>query len=105
MRRVAVDFEKAHQTVDQVVNGRRKIRTVVSPAPLIQKETVALVFFQRGGIEYAQHLVVDPNRFHLVDRLSRRSPVEGVNVLQNGENICAGHEAMQLAGQVTRSEV
>src|SRR5579863_9157572 len=41
MRRIAVDLEKTGEAIDQVINGRSKVRTVVAAAPLIEEEAIA----------------------------------------------------------------
>ena len=105
VRRVAVDLEEAGQAVDQVVDGGREVGTVVAAAPLIEKQAVALVFFQRRGIEDAEDVVVDADGFDFVGALSGGAPVERVDILQHGEDSCFGHLLLQNSRQMSGSEM
>ena len=87
VRRVAVDFEKAQQAVDQVVDRGREVGTfLLGASPAAQVQTVVLVFLQRRGIENADHVIVHAHGFHPLMPLAGGAPVERVHILQDGEH-------------------
>src|ERR1700684_4338934 len=86
VRRVLGNAENTHHAVDQVVERWPEVgRATVISSPAIKAEPVVLVFFQRGGVENAQNLVTDFNRFDMVAGFSGSEPVESVDILQNGK--------------------
>ena len=105
VRRIAVDFEEAGQAVNQVINRRSKVRAGVAASPLIQTQTIAFVFFQRGGVEHAQHIVVDAYGFDFVYSLACGAPVKRVHILQYGKYFDAGHLVAQRLRQVPWGEI
>ena len=87
VRRIAVDVEEAQQAVDQVVDGGREVGTfLLGASPAAEVKTIVLVFFQRRGIEYADHIIADAHRFHPFMPFARGAPVERIHVLQNGDD-------------------
>ena len=105
VRGIAVDFEKVGQAVDQVIDGRREIGAAVAAAPLIEKQAVAFILLERGGVEDAQHIVVDAHGVDFVDALARGAPVKRVDILQHGEDSGSGQLLVQTRGQMSGSEV
>src|SRR5712671_5908110 len=86
VRRITVDLEKSSEAIDQVVDGWREIGTRIAAAPLVEAQAVALIFFERRGIEDTDHILVNAYGINLVDSFASSSPIERINILQDSEN-------------------
>src|SRR5664279_4973489 len=106
MRRVLIDTEKAHQSVNQVVESGRKVGSaVIVAAPAIQAQAIVFVFFERRGVEYAENIFANLNRLDVVVRFARGAPVERIDILQNSEKGLVGQALLEQSGQMLGREV
>src|SRR5713226_5589968 len=108
VRRVLVDAEKTDHPVDQVVEGGAEVgcvAIVIAASPAVKAEAIVLVFFERRRVEHAQNIFADFDSFDAVAGFSGGAPVEGVDVLQNGEHGFRGKLLLEQGGQVLGREV
>ena len=82
---------------------------VIAASPAVEPEAVGLVFFQRRGVEDAENIFADffadLDGFDVVASFSGGAPVEGVDVLQNGERGFRGKPLLEQGGQMLRREM
>src|ERR1035441_5275448 len=71
----------------------------------VEVEAVVLVLFQRRGVEDAKNSFADFDGFDVVAGFSGGAPVEGVDVLQNGEHGFCGKPLPEQGGQVLGREM
>src|SRR5579863_489009 len=81
VRRVAVDFEEAGQAVNQVIDRGCVVGTILTAAPLVEKQTIAFVLLKWGSIENAQNIVLHPYCFYLLGPFTRCAPIQSIDVL------------------------
>src|SRR5208282_5621840 len=83
--------------------GRAVVIIITSPA--VEAEPVVLVFLQRRGVEDAENMFLYFDGFDVVAGFSGGVPVEGVDVLQNGEHRFRGKPLLEQGGQMLGREV
>ena len=78
VRRILIDAEKAHQSVDQIVESGAEIgRAMITASPAVKAEPVVFVFFQRRGVEDAKDIFADGNGLDLVVGFSAQRASRG----------------------------
>ena len=81
------------------------VDSIVAASPAVEAKTVVLVFFQRRGVEDAENIFANFYGLDMVAGFSGGAPVEGVDILQNGEHGFRGKPLPQQGGQVLGRKV
>src|SRR5260370_37391903 len=112
VRGVLVDAQKTHHAVDQVVEGGAEVGwavVIIIASPTGQAEAVVFVFFQWCGVEDAENIfaviLADLDGFDVIAGFSGGTPVEGIDVLQNGKHGFRGKLPPEQGGQRLGREV